>query len=125
MASETDFRTGDPGDGFVEGQHAARVLASIVSSAFSVRPDAVRGPGRGGKTTAFARQVAMYLSHTHLGFSYTAAGALFGRDRTTAAYACRTVEEKREDAGVDALVDCVERAVARVPGLGRTDGGAV
>lgn len=125
MASEPDFNTGDPGGGFVEGNHAARVLASVVSSAFSVRPDAVRGPERGGKATAFARQVAMYLSHTHLGFSYTAAGALFGRDRTTAAHACRTVEEKREDAGVDAIVDCVERAIARIPGLGRADGGAV
>lgn len=125
MASEPDFNIGDPGGGFVQGSHAARILASVVSSAFSVRPDAVRGPGRGGKATAFARQVAMYLSHTHLGFSYTAAGALFGRDRTTAAHACRTVEEKREDAGVDAIVDCVERAIARIPGLGRADGGAV
>jgi chromosomal replication initiation ATPase DnaA len=107
-----------------EALNAARLLAVIVSSAFAVQAAAVRGPQRGGKTTAFARQVAMYLSHTHLGLSYTAAGALFGRDRTTAAHACRTVEEKREDAGVDAIVDCVERVIDRMPGLAREHGAA-
>ena len=112
MTSELDFIPGDPDRSSCQAQHAAaRLLSSVVSSAFSVQAEALRAPQRGGKTTAFARQVAMYLSHTHLGLSYTASGALFGRDRTTAAYACRAVEEKREDAGVDALVDCMERAI--------------
>jgi chromosomal replication initiation ATPase DnaA len=64
----------------------------------------------------------MYLTHTQLGLSYTATGALFGRDRTTAAHACRTIEEKREEAEIDAIVDCVERAIDQVPGLARRDG---
>jgi chromosomal replication initiation ATPase DnaA len=103
---------------------AASLLTTIVSSAFAVPVAELHRPNRGGKTTAFARQVAIYLSHTRLGLTYTAAGALFGRDRTTAAYACRTIEERREDAGVDAIVDCVERAIDRLPGLARPDGGA-
>ena len=64
---------------------------------------------------ALARQVAIYLSHTRLGFNYTAAGRLFGRDRTTAAHACRTVEDKREDPGLDAILDCLERAIGVWP----------
>lgn len=53
----------------------------------------------------------MYISHTRLGLSYTAVGFAFGRDRTTAAHACRTVEERREDPAVDAVVDLLERAI--------------
>jgi chromosomal replication initiation ATPase DnaA len=125
MAFEPNTKSGSESRASPDALHAARQLAAIVSSAFAVQEDSVFAAGRGGKTTALARQVAMYLSHTHLGLSYTAAGALFGRDRTTAAYACRTVEEKREDADVDAIVDCVERVIDRMPGFGRDHGGAV
>jgi chromosomal replication initiation ATPase DnaA len=101
------------------------LLATIVSAAFAVRPGDLCGPRRGAKSVALARQVARYLSHTQLGRSYTATGALFGRDRTTAAHACRTVEEKREKAEIDAIVDCVERAIDQVPGLARRNGESV
>lgn len=95
-------RQGDGGAGHVE---------AVVASAFAVPTESIRVPRRGRACEAFARQVAMYLSHTRLGLSYTAAGAFFGRDRTTAAHACRAVEEKREDATVDAIVDYLERAI--------------
>ena len=52
---------------------------------------------RGRATVALARQVAIYLAHTRLGLPYCARGAVFGRDRTTAAHACRRVEDRRED----------------------------
>jgi chromosomal replication initiation ATPase DnaA len=60
---------------------------------------------------SFARQIAMYLAHTQLGLSYTGAGNLFGRDRTTARHACRQVEDRREDPRVDSMLDCLERAI--------------
>ena len=53
----------------------------------------------------------MYLAHTRLGLSYAGAGSLFGRDRTTAAYACRQVEERREDPRLDSILDYLERAI--------------
>jgi chromosomal replication initiation ATPase DnaA len=87
-----------------------RLLASLVGSALSVEPGKLCGRGRGTAEIAYARQVALYLAHTTLGLSYTEAGSLFGRDRTTAAHACRRIEDRREQARTDQFVDCLERA---------------
>lgn len=103
--------------GSPRGENAARTVEVMVTAAFALRPDAIRGQRRGRAATAFARQVAMYLAHTRLGLSFTEAGAYFGRDRTTAAHACRTVEDKREDPRVDAILDFLERAIEVCPDL--------
>jgi chromosomal replication initiation ATPase DnaA len=96
---------------------AARKVEAMVAAAFALGPGAIRDPRRGRAAAAFARQVAMYLAHTRLGLSFTEAGAYFGRDRTTAAHACRIVEDKREDPRVDAIVDFLERAIEVCPDL--------
>ena len=93
-------------------QAAAQQIEALVASAFSVAPETMHAPRRGVARAAFARQVAIYLNHTHLGLSYAEAASLFGRDRTTAAHACRTVEERREDPRIDAIVDVLERAIS-------------
>jgi chromosomal replication initiation ATPase DnaA len=77
-----------------------------------VGPDRIDAPTRGTARVAFARQVAIYLARTRLGLSYTEAGRLFRRDRTTAAHACQRVEELRDDAAIDALVERLEQVVA-------------
>ena len=88
----------------------ARLVESMVASAFAVEPPAIRSCRRGPAPAAFARQVAIYLAHTRLGLSYTAVGIYFGRDRTTAAHACRTVENRREDLRIDRIIDLLEKA---------------
>ncbi len=88
-----------------------RFVEGLVESAFGVAPSALHAPGRGAAEVAFARQVAIYLSHVRLGLSYSAAGRVFGRDRTTAAHACRVIEERREESALDSLIDCLERAI--------------
>lgn len=100
---------------------AAGAVSALVASALRVNPQAIASPVRGRASAAFARQVAMYIIHTRLGLSYTAVGSAFGRDRTTAAHACRTVEERREDPTVDAVVDLLEKAVDVSP-IGRQAG---
>jgi chromosomal replication initiation ATPase DnaA len=95
----------------VDGRATFPHLEEIVASAFGVTRSALQAPGRGKATIACARQVGMYLAHTRLRQPYVAAGALFNRDRTTAAHACRRVEDKREDRRFDALIDCLERAI--------------
>jgi len=92
------------------GRPEAEFVAGLVASAFGIPPDLLSG-GRGPATVAFARQIGMYLAHTRLGLSLGAAGSLFARDRTTAAHACRMVEDRRDDANIDTLLDCLERAV--------------
>jgi chromosomal replication initiation ATPase DnaA len=89
----------------------ARFVEGLVGSAFGITGPALHAPGRGAAKVAFARQVAIYLSHVRLGLSYSAAGRFFGRDRTTAAHACRVIEERREEPSLDSLVDCLERAL--------------
>lgn len=111
---DADGRRGDCVGGAERGG-VGNVVATV-ASAFAVRPEQINGLRRGSSRTAFARQVAIYLLHTRLGLSYSASGALFGRDRTTAAYACRVVEEKREDARIDGIVDCLERAIDNLRG---------
>ena len=89
----------------------ARLVESMVASAFAVEPGAIRSCRRGPAPAACARQVAIYLAHTRLGLSYTAAGTCFGRDRTTAAHACRTVENRRDDSRIDRIIDLLEKAI--------------
>lgn len=97
------------------GNRRIDLVAGLVASAFRLPAAAIRANRRGHAPAAFARQVAMYIAHTRLGLSYTAVGSSFGRDRTTAAHACRTVEERREDPAIDALVDLLERAIDSCP----------
>lgn len=96
------------------------MVAYTVSSAFSVPPQELRAPTRCRAQVAGARQVAMYLTHVGFGLSYSEAGRLFGRDRTTVAHACRLVEDWRDDPRFDASLDCLEQTLrARLcPGTG-------
>jgi chromosomal replication initiation ATPase DnaA len=94
-----------------EASSMTSFVEGLVESAFGVTHPALRAPRRGTAEIAFARQVAIYLSRVRLGLSYSAAGRFFGRDRTTAAYACRVIEERREDSVLDSLLDCLERAI--------------
>jgi chromosomal replication initiation ATPase DnaA len=54
----------------------------------------------------------MYLAHVALGLTLTEAGRLFGRDRSTAAHACRLVESRRDDPHIDTLLARLEHACA-------------
>lgn len=74
----------------------------------------LRAPTRGKAPVAFARQIAMYLSHVVFGMSLSAVGRQFDRDRTTAAHACRCIEDKRDDTDFDYLLDRLEVSIRRV-----------
>jgi chromosomal replication initiation ATPase DnaA len=100
----------------------AKLVESIVASAFGVTPDEMCAKTRGRARVALARQVAIYLTHTRLGLSYAESGEHYRRDRTTAAHACRKVEDLRENVRLDTLIDCLERTVDLIPGLGQMRG---
>ncbi len=90
---------------------ADRVLA-LVSCHDSIPPALLLHPSRCRAPVARARQLAMYLMHTSLGRTMTEVGCYFGRDRTTVAYACGRIEDKRDDAGFDAEVSALEDRIA-------------
>ena len=88
-------------------------IETLVAAAFAVPASELRAATRRTPAIAFARQGAMYLAHVAAGLTFTEIGRAFGRDRTTAAYACGVVEEQRENPRVDALFCVLEAACAQ------------
>jgi chromosomal replication initiation ATPase DnaA len=70
-----------------------------------------RGPTR----AALARQVAMYLAHVGLEMSLARVAAAFGRDRSTVGHACHLIEDRRDEAPFDALIDALEESMRAAP----------
>ncbi len=89
----------------------SRLIIQAVASAFGISEMELRASTRRCAAVAFARQVAMYLAHVACGYSLTEVGVMFQRDRTTAAYACRKIEDSRDDPDLDFCLDCLESAV--------------
>lgn len=84
-----------------------------VAAALAVSPAALRAKTRKSAPAAFARQCAMYLAHVAFGCSFTEIGRMFGRDRTTAAHACRLIEDRRDEPWLDNLLNSLEAACRR------------
>lgn len=121
-----DFTGGDRGFAAIkrsirEREQAAKValMQETVARAWNVPIGELRSPTRRRAPVAQARQVAMYLTHVIYGFSLSAVGRHFGRDRTTAAHACRLVEDRRDDENFDMLLDRLEHALRRAGERGR------
>ena len=93
-------------------------LEAVVARAFHLPAADLLAPTRRADI-ALARQVAIYVAHVGLAETLTAAGRRFGRDRSTAAHACRRVEDRRDDPRFDGLVAGIEAAVAAARNAGR------
>jgi chromosomal replication initiation ATPase DnaA len=91
------------------------VLETLVAATFAVPVNELRAGTRRRKPVAFARQSAMYLAHIVLGLSYAEVGRIFGRDRTTAAHACRVIEERRDDPLLDLVLSALEHTYDAAP----------
>lgn len=97
-------------------QHRTRTvpetrLFQAIEAMFEVGRDDLCAATRGRSDVALARQTGMYLARVTLGMTMAEAGMLFRRDRTTAAHACRLVEDLRDDVRFDALLDVIETFV--------------
>jgi hypothetical protein len=92
-------------------------LFRAIEAAFEVDRDDLCQSSRGRSKVAFARQTAMYLARVTLGRTLADAALLVGRDRTTAAHACRVVEDRRDDPGFDSLLDAMEIFVLRATAM--------
>ena len=91
-----------------------RAVEEAVAAAFAVPADELRASSRRAAGVAFARQCAMYLAHVTMGLSLCAVGRIFHRHRTTAAHACRLVEQRRDDPDIDRLLDMLEGICAEL-----------
>jgi chromosomal replication initiation ATPase DnaA len=86
------------------------LIAITVAVAFAVPLAELQATTRRPRAVACARQSAMYLAHVVFGLSLTEIGRAFGRDRTTASYACKKVEDRRDDPVLDAALEALEHA---------------
>ncbi len=77
-------------------EFATRLVVRLVSNSQNLEEAAVMDTNRGSSDISRARQIAMYLLHTSLSMPYGTVAKLFGRDRTTVAHACRTIEDLRD-----------------------------
>ena len=88
-----------------------KLTCETVAKVYNILSVALASPTRGEAHVAHARQLAMYLAHVTFGMSLGAVGRHFGRDRTTAAYACRQVEDRRDNPRFDLMLDRLEEAL--------------
>jgi chromosomal replication initiation ATPase DnaA len=109
---ETRTRSAEP-DGLA-------LVEQLVMRTFGLELPTLRADRRGRAPIAFARQVAIYISHVHLRMTLTEVARYFRRDRTTAGHACRRVEDRREDPDVDRRIEAVEVALTHYVGLWRS-----
>ena len=96
--------------------HVAQIgmAQAVAAHAYGVRLDELFR--RGDETTRRARRVAMYLAHIVMRLGQRECGRGFYCDHRAVAYACRRVEEAREDPAFDRTVQWLESLLRRASG---------
>jgi len=94
----------------MEWENIARVsrTTEAVARVFDIAMSEIMALTRRRANVAFARQNAMYLCHVAFGMSFADIGRHFGRDRTTVSHACRLIEDARDLASLDVMLDRLE-----------------
>ncbi|MCK0209053.1 chromosomal replication initiator DnaA [Starkeya koreensis] len=108
------------------GALACLVATRLAAEATGLPMDSLLHPPGRDRRCASARALAMYLAHVGLGLPMTQVASGFGRHRSTVAYACRQIEERREVAGWDRRVAALEESARVQAGAptGEPTGGA-
>lgn len=97
---------------------AISLTQAVVAHTYGVALEELRAATRKTPRAARARQVAMYLSHVVLHLSLREVAEAFGRDRSTASYACHHIEDLREDPAIDRTLGWLESFVRSAAGAG-------
>ena len=90
---------------------ALSLVDELVARTYRMPITALHAGTRCRKSVAFARQVAMYLSHVCLSYPLKDIADHYRRDRTTVAHACRVVEDRREEEEIELLINSLESAL--------------
>ncbi len=94
---------------------AALLAASVAAYALKVGHSEIVEGARGSAQVAFARHVAMYLCHVAFELSLARVAVAFGRDRSTVAHACHTIEDRRDEAQFDLWIGALEAMLRDAP----------
>ena len=109
-----------------EVERLCAIAQAAVAIAFGEVAPYQPGPGpedapKRDRATAFKRQTAMYLAHVGFGLSMAEIGRSFGRDRTTVVHACHLIEDRRDEARFDDLLDHLEQAATALCAAARVN----
>lgn len=97
-----------------EGQNI-HIIIEMVASAMGVTARSILSEGRSTAKVSRARHVAMYLANVVWQWPLHRVGKAFDRDRTTIGYACRLIEDRRDDRDFDALMERLEACLKTLP----------
>lgn len=103
------------GSGERDDQHLAELIINLVCHATGVELNALKSPTRNNARAARARQIAMYLANVCYQWSLARVGKAFGRDRTTVGYACRLIEDLRDEPFFDSEMNKIEASLEFLP----------
>jgi|GEM_PF-1017148 len=93
---------------------AVQFVIELVAVATGVSSEQMRTFSRNHARVARARQIAMYLTNISWEWPLARVGKAFGRDRTTVGHACRLIEDLRDDALFDEMLERLEAALMSV-----------
>ncbi|TAK49721.1 MAG: hypothetical protein EPO23_00330 [Xanthobacteraceae bacterium] len=93
-----------------------QAILRCVAGEFAVPPGELASRTRRGPHIVLARQTAMYLAHVAFALPFGEIARCFGRDRTTAAHACRRIEDRRDDARFDRRLAALEIRILAATG---------
>ncbi|HAH09929.1 MAG TPA: hypothetical protein DCL48_07500 [Alphaproteobacteria bacterium] len=91
--------------------HRCERVLGAVASLLKIPVRTLKSPGRGADV-CHARHIAIYLTHVVFGLSLSQAATAFGLHRSTISHACHKIEDLREDAEFDRLIDNLEMLVS-------------
>ena len=97
----------------IYGGHIRDLVEYCIIAVFKLPKSALYQKDRNAGI-AFARQIALYLTHVAFGLTYSEVGRLFFRDPTTVAHACRVVEDSRDDPSIDQTLSALETALMKL-----------
>jgi chromosomal replication initiation ATPase DnaA len=93
------------------GDWIAAESIELAAETVNIPASEIRSPSRERAKAAFARQIAMYVTHCAGRVSMAELAAIFDRDRSTVAHAVACIEERRDDAYFNARIELVEAAL--------------
>ncbi len=93
----------------------AGFVIDLVAMSTGVPAAQIHAPTRHNARAARARQIAMYMAYVAYGWPLARIGEAFSRDRTTAGYACRLIEDMRDDPAFDARLERLETCLKSAP----------
>ena len=93
----------------------AHFIILLVAINFALDPEAIASVERRPADISRGCQISVYLAHVHLQWSLARTAVAFARRRSTISYACRQVEDMRDDRAFDAKLTLMEGVVSQLP----------